>query len=56
MLKGDKNMSSFSSNLERLMNKRDMSDSELAELVDVNRLKKFITCHLNSRLQDKAMY
>ncbi|WP_151505743.1 helix-turn-helix domain-containing protein, partial [Staphylococcus aureus] len=30
-------MSSFSSNLERLMNKRDMSDSELAELVDVNR-------------------
>ncbi len=37
MFKGDKNMSSFSSNLERLMNKRDMSDSELAELVDVNR-------------------
>ncbi|HHU6768426.1 TPA: helix-turn-helix domain-containing protein [Staphylococcus aureus] len=30
-------MSSFSSNLERLMNKRDMNDSELAELVDVNR-------------------
>ncbi|EOG8959632.1 helix-turn-helix domain-containing protein [Staphylococcus pseudintermedius] len=30
-------MTSFSSNLERLMNKRDMSDSDLAALVDVNR-------------------
>ncbi|WP_234016546.1 helix-turn-helix domain-containing protein [Staphylococcus simulans] len=30
-------MTSFSSNLERLMNKRDMSDSDLANLVDVNR-------------------
>lgn len=30
-------MTSFSSNLERLMNKRDMSDSDLAKLVDVNR-------------------
>ncbi|MCE5737770.1 helix-turn-helix transcriptional regulator [Staphylococcus pseudintermedius] len=30
-------MTSFSSNLERLMNKRDMSDSDLATLVDVNR-------------------
>lgn len=30
-------MTSFSLNLEQLMNKRDMSDSELADLVDVNR-------------------
>ncbi|NJH67390.1 helix-turn-helix domain-containing protein [Staphylococcus agnetis] len=30
-------MTSFSSNLERLMNRKDMSDSDLAALVDVNR-------------------
>lgn len=30
-------MTSFSSNLERLMNKRDMNDNDLASLVDVNR-------------------
>ena len=30
-------MTSFSTNLERLMNQKDMNDSDLADLVDVNR-------------------